>query len=110
MGNAVKNGLESRFERYGTVMIKAPAQKLSAKSYRTVTWREGTNTRLGSHFARVRCSVAQYNRRGKEQWLIIEGPEVEAKPIPPHPILSVQSACRHRVQNLGAHAHDALAH
>jgi hypothetical protein len=56
------------------------AKKLPAKSYRTVTWREGTNTRLGSRFARVRCFAAQYNRPGEEQWLIIEWPEGEAQP------------------------------
>jgi SRSO17 transposase len=56
------------------------ARALPAKSYRTVTWREGTNTRLGSRFARVRCSAAQYNRPREEQWLIIEWPEGEPQP------------------------------
>ncbi len=56
------------------------ARALPAKSYRTVTWREGTNTRLGSRFARVRCSPAQYNRPRDEQWLIIEWPEGEPQP------------------------------
>lgn len=62
------------------VSVLELAQKLPAKSYRTVTWREGTNTRLGSRFARVRCSVAQYNRPREEQWLIIEWPEGQAQP------------------------------
>ena len=56
------------------------AQKLPAKSYRTVTWREGTNTRLGSRFARVRCRVVQYNHPREAQWLIIEGPKVKRSP------------------------------
>lgn len=50
------------------------AQALPAKSYRTVTWREGTQTRLGSRFARVRCAPAQYNHPRQAQWLIIEWP------------------------------------
>lgn len=56
------------------------ARALPAKRYRTVTWREGTNTRLGSRFARVRCSAAQYNRPRDEQWLIIEWPMGEPQP------------------------------
>jgi SRSO17 transposase len=56
------------------------AKELPAKSYRTVTWREGTNTRLGSRFARVRCRVAQDNRPREEQWLIMEWPEGELQP------------------------------
>jgi SRSO17 transposase len=56
------------------------ARQLPAKAYRTVTWREGTNTRLGSRFARVRCSAAQYNRPREEQWLIIEWPEGQSQP------------------------------
>jgi len=56
------------------------ARALPAKSYRTVTWREGTNTRLGSRFARVRCRVAQNNRPREEQWLIIEWPMGKPQP------------------------------
>ena len=56
------------------------AKKLPAKSYRTVTWREGTNTRLSSRFARVRCRVAHDNRPREEQWLIIEWPAGESQP------------------------------
>jgi len=56
------------------------ARALPTKRYRTVTWREGTNTRLGSRFARVRCSAAQYNRPRDEQWLIIEWPIGEPQP------------------------------
>jgi SRSO17 transposase len=56
------------------------ARALPAKSYRTVTWREGTNTRLGSRFAGVRCRAAQSNRPRDEQWLIIEWPIGESQP------------------------------
>ena len=56
------------------------ARALPVQSYRTVTWREGSNTRLGSRFARVRCAPAQHNRPRDEQWLLIEWPEGEAQP------------------------------
>ena len=56
------------------------ARALPAKSYRTVTWREGTKTRLGSRFARVRCRAAQGNHPRDEQWLIIEWPMGEPQP------------------------------
>jgi SRSO17 transposase len=56
------------------------ARALPARSYRTLTWREGTNTRLGSRFARVRCCAAQYNRPREQQWLIIEWPMGEPQP------------------------------
>jgi SRSO17 transposase len=56
------------------------ARTLPAKCYRTLTWREGTNTRLRSRFARVRCRPAQGDRPRDEQWLIIEWPKGEAQP------------------------------
>ena len=56
------------------------AKALPVKSYRTVTWREGTKTRLRSRFARVRCAPAQSNRPREAQWLIIEWPVGEPQP------------------------------
>ena len=56
------------------------ARALPAGSYRTVTWREGTNSALRSRFARVRCRPAQGNRPRDEQWLIIEWPKGEPAP------------------------------
>lgn len=56
------------------------AQLLPASAWRTLTWREGTNSRLGSRFARVRCAPAQYNLPRPEQWLIIEWPVGEPEP------------------------------
>ena len=56
------------------------ARALPPSSYRTLTWREGTNSRLGSRFARVRCAPAQYNRPREEQWFVIEWPLGEPRP------------------------------
>jgi len=62
------------------VSVLELAGALPSSHWRTLTWREGTQGRLGSRFARVRCAPAQYNRPRKEQWLIIEWPLGEPKP------------------------------
>jgi SRSO17 transposase len=56
------------------------ARALPTGRYRTLTWREGTNSRLGSRFARVRCVPAQYNRPRQALWLVIEWPLNEPQP------------------------------
>jgi len=66
------------------------ARALPARSYRTLTWREGTNGRLSSRFARVRVQVAQADRARAEEWLLIEWPKSEAEPV--HYFLSTLSA------------------
>jgi SRSO17 transposase len=56
------------------------ARALPARSYRMVTWREGTNARLSSRFARVRVCAAHGERMRAEEWLLIEWPKGEAEP------------------------------
>jgi len=56
------------------------ALALPAASYRTVTWREGTNAPLSSRFARVRVRAAHADRPREEEWLLIEWPKGEAEP------------------------------
>jgi SRSO17 transposase len=63
--------------------VKDVALGLRAKAWRTIAWREGTNERLSSRFARVRVHVASRHQRPTEQakeWLLIEWPEGEAEP------------------------------
>jgi SRSO17 transposase len=57
------------------------ARSLPATSYRTITWREGTNAPLRSRFACVRVRAAHGNQRRAEEWLLIEWPKGEAQPI-----------------------------
>jgi len=57
------------------------ARQLPAKSWRTITWREGTNQTLCSRFARVRVRAASGNRARKEEWLLIEWQVTEDKPV-----------------------------
>lgn len=64
--------------------VKALACGLPAQAWRTVTWREGTNTELSSRFAgvRVRCAHRDYlgTEMRAEEWLLIEWPDGEAEP------------------------------
>ena len=49
-------------------------------SYRTLTWREGTNAPLCSRFARVRARAVHGEVLRAEEWLLIEWPSGEAQP------------------------------
>ncbi|WP_352955896.1 transposase [Mesorhizobium sp. M1322] len=60
------------------------AEEFEAETWRTIAWREGTNTELNSRFAAVRLRPASrdYNRpeAHAEEWLLIEWPEGEVEP------------------------------
>jgi len=63
--------------------VKELALGLSARKWRTIKWREGSNEWLSSRFARVRVHVASsHERPGKprKEWLLIEWPEGEDAP------------------------------
>jgi SRSO17 transposase len=64
--------------------VKALAQSLPAKAWRTITWREGSAEPLASRFARVRVRVAHRDYKltepRPEEWLLIEWPKGEAEP------------------------------
>jgi len=66
------------------VAVKALAQKLPARAWRTVCWREGSSDPLVSRFARVRVRAAHRDywlaEQRAEEWLLIEWPEGESKP------------------------------
>ena len=61
---------------------KALALGLPRHAWRTITWREGTNERLSSRFARVRVRTSPIRRAKEraEETLLIEWPEGEAEP------------------------------
>jgi len=69
-----------RDETHRPISALELAQALPARSYRTITWREGTNGRLASRFARVRVRAAQADQARAEEWLLIEWPHGEAEP------------------------------
>jgi len=83
-GRGRKPKLLRRDAQHKPLSVKALALQLPTRRFRTVTWREGTNTALSSRFAavRVRCAHHDYWRaeRYPEQWLLIEWPRGAAEP------------------------------
>ena len=70
-------------KRWGPrVSAKELALGLPRHAWRKVTWREGTNERLASRFARVRVRTSPIRRAKEraEETLLIEWPEGEAEP------------------------------
>lgn len=65
--------------------IKELAFELAPPCWHTVTWREGTNAKLRSRFARVRVRAAHRDSWRRElrppQWLLIEWPEGDSEPL-----------------------------
>ncbi len=65
--------------------IKELAFELAPPCWHTVTWREGTNAKLRSRFARVRVRAAHRDYWRSElrplQWLLIEWPEGDTEPL-----------------------------
>jgi SRSO17 transposase len=61
---------------------KQLALSLPKHAWRTITWREGTNDKLRSRFARVRVRTAPVRGAAKrgEETLLIEWPEGEREP------------------------------
>ena len=58
------------------------AKSLSKRAWRTIAWRDGSNARLVSRFARVRVRAAGEGTTDEEpeEWLIIEWPKGEKEP------------------------------
>ena len=69
-----------RDETHPPIGVRELAQRLPGVSYRTLTWREGSNAPLRSRFARVRVRAAQADRPRAEEWLLIEWPQGGAEP------------------------------
>jgi SRSO17 transposase len=56
--------------------VETAAEILGARSYRKVTWREGSRRTLTARFAAVRVRVVtDTDTRGEEQWLLMETAE-----------------------------------
>jgi SRSO17 transposase len=73
-----------RDSEHWPVSVKELALALPEQAWHEIEWREGTNERLSSRFARVRVRVAQRDHRRTEsrpeEWLLIEWPEGEQEP------------------------------
>ena len=64
------------------ISVEALARSLPKHAWRTITWREGSNARLRSRFARVRVRAAPIRSEARfaEETLLIEWPKDEAAP------------------------------
>ena len=98
----------ARYRRISRSACSNLARALPAQSYRTVTWREGTNAPLTSRFARVRVRAAHGDRAACRR-MAAHRMAAKAKPSPP------TTSCAHLpaddlARRLGGHRQDALAH
>jgi len=73
-----------RDEIHRPVSVKTLAMELAADDWQTITWRDGSNTKLRSRFARWRVRPAHDDARRREpapeEWLLIEWPEGGTEP------------------------------
>ena len=63
------------------ISVRALAQALPARAYRTVVWRQGAVETLSGRFARVRVVTAHDDRVRNPEWLVIEWPLGNAEPL-----------------------------
>ena len=71
-----------------TIMsVNTVAEVLGGRTFRKITWRQGTRRKLSSRFAAVRVrAVHSDDQLSEEQWLIIERPS--ARETPTHYVLA----------------------
>jgi SRSO17 transposase len=68
-------------EETDPMSVETVADIIGARSYRKVTWRQGSRSALAARFAMVRVRVVTgCDVRGEEQWLVIEKPTRAAPP------------------------------
>lgn len=70
-----------RNARHQPISVADLARELPGSAWRTIRWREGTNGKLSSRFARVRVKAAGYNKAREQEWLLMEWPTGEAEPL-----------------------------
>src|SRR6266516_3048124 len=77
--------LVRRTGRHRPLSVRALAQQLPARAWRSVTWRQGTRGAMRSRFAAVRVRPAHRDdwrsTPRPEEWLLIEWPRGAAAPI-----------------------------
>lgn len=71
----------SRDATHRPISVRALAQALPARAYRTITWRQGSAEPLSGRFARVRVVAAHDDRDRAPEWLVIEWPGGDAEPL-----------------------------
>jgi SRSO17 transposase len=66
---------------HAPISVRALAQALPARAYRTIAWRQGAAETLSGRFARVRVVAAHNDRARPAEWLVIEWPRGDAEPL-----------------------------
>ncbi|HUW53505.1 MAG TPA: IS701 family transposase [Rhodanobacter sp.] len=66
---------------HSPINVRALAQALPARAYRTIVWRQGSAETLSGRFARVRVVTAHDDRARDPEWLVIEWPRGDAEPL-----------------------------
>lgn len=66
---------------HAPISVRALAQALPARAYRTIRWRQGSAETLAGRFARVRVVTAHDDRARQAEWLVIEWPRGDAEPL-----------------------------
>jgi SRSO17 transposase len=66
---------------HAPISVRALAQALPARAYRTIVWRQGSAEKLSGRFARVRVVAAHDDRARQAEWLVIEWPRGDAEPL-----------------------------
>ncbi|QBN87256.1 IS701 family transposase [Xanthomonas oryzae pv. oryzae] len=69
-----------RDSAHAPISVHEVAQSLPARTYRQVSWRQGSDATLSSRFAAVRVRAAHNCQAHDEQWLLIEWPPGESEP------------------------------
>jgi SRSO17 transposase len=73
-----------RDKQHQPISLKQLAESLSATTWRSISWREGTKQKLRSRFAALRVRVAHRDywrsELPAEEWLLIEWPTQESEP------------------------------
>ncbi|MGH8112669.1 MAG: IS701 family transposase, partial [Rhodanobacteraceae bacterium] len=77
-GRSRRRAVRGRTHR--SVAVATVARALPARSWRTLTWREGTAAPRSSRFARIRVRAAPADQPRAEAWLIIEWPAAAGAP------------------------------
>ncbi len=66
---------------HSPINVRALAQALPARAYRTIGWRQGSAEKLSGRFARVRVVTAHDDRARDPERLVIEWPRGDAEPL-----------------------------
>ncbi|WDN29861.1 hypothetical protein LL916_20030 [Xanthomonas oryzae] len=95
-----------RDSAHAPISVHEVAQSLPARTYRQVSWRQGSDATLSSRFAAVRVRAAHNRQAHDEQWLLIEWPPGESEPSP---LLVLDATKANAGQDTGCHGTRPMA-